>query len=249
LGDKYAAYGIGTYTAAPYSSVWSKQGAAVAASQNTGTASNQSILDRAAAARQQQVADETAAEQRKTRPSGNNPLEGTTWIQTDGKGYQVLSFHSPLNIDNKNNAPVMVLRTGDNIDFGNYTVSGDKVTISIGNRTGTISGNVITFPSWTFTQYGGLTPIVMAPGSGGNSNPLVGTRWRQTSGGDNLILTFTSLTNMIFDDDGEISRGTYTISGNNVILTSEDEEDDELIGTLSGNVITFANGKVTFTKQ
>jgi formylglycine-generating enzyme required for sulfatase activity len=31
LGDKYAAYGIGTYTAAPYSSVWTKSNSAVAA--------------------------------------------------------------------------------------------------------------------------------------------------------------------------------------------------------------------------
>ena len=234
LREKYLAGGPGTYTRPDDSSTtWTNPNSAIAvapaaAPQNTGTASNQPALNlnQVAAIRQRQVADEVAAEQSKARRSGNDPLEGTTWTQTDGKGYQVLSFHGPLNLSSSNNAPVMVLRTGDNINAGTYTVSGNKVTISIGNRTGTISGNTITFDAWTFTQYGGPTPAVTAQNnqqSGGG--PLAG-RWRANA----RVLPYPGIVQFTFNDGQyEVLRewgpnridfwlkGTYTTNDKGVI--------------------------------
>jgi hypothetical protein len=259
----------GTYTRPSGSDTWTNSNSAVAAtppaaSQNTGTASNQSGLNQAAAIRQQQVADETAAEQSKTRRSGNDPLEGTTWIQTDGKGYQVLSFHGPLNLSSSNNAPVMVLRTGDNISFGTYTGSGDKVTITTDgrDRTGTISGYTITFDAWTFTQYGGPTPAVAAQ-SGGNT--LEGT-WVRIDSGEIVEYTFNKgvfeYSRMVRGDVMGM-KGTYTANKDTVTLKRthidpyrpirnppdwdelEPREYDPIKYTITGNTLTFEGKRYT----
>jgi len=152
LANKYYAGGAGTYNRS--SGTWTNPNAP-AASQNN----EFNIFAEASARRQQQVAAESAAEQRDYRRSSNNPLERTTWIQSDGKGYQVLSFDGPSNSGSSNNNSLnMHLRTGDNINWGTCTVSGDKVTITLEGRnsstiTGTIAGNVITLDAYgTFTR-------------------------------------------------------------------------------------------------
>jgi hypothetical protein len=76
-------------------------------------------------------------------------LEGTTWEQSDGKDDCIIAFSSP---------PNMTFTDGGNTSKGTYTISGNKVTITVDYEilTGTISGNILSFKedgeTYTFTK-------------------------------------------------------------------------------------------------
>ena len=68
-------------------------------------------------------------------------------------------------------------------------------------------------------------------------DPLDGTTWKGRLYGDEFILDFNKLNITIEDDDGDITEGSYSISGNTVLLKFENE--DDITGTLSGNTLSL----------
>jgi len=80
---------------------------------------------------------------------------------------------------------------------------------------------------------------------------LEGTTWIQSDGKDDCTIIFSSPPNMTFKDGSFSARGTYTVSGNKVTITIEDE--DPLTGKVSGKTMTFSeegdDEVFTFTKQ
>jgi hypothetical protein len=131
LKEKFMSFGPGTYV--KNGDKWEKQAAAAGW--------DQSLIDEAMALRKKQVDAERLA----PLPAPRNPrdaLDGTKWF--NGKEDTVISFGSGL----------MSFDDSGKIGLGTYTISGNTVTIAIGDEkaTGTISGNTLTINGDVFTK-------------------------------------------------------------------------------------------------
>jgi len=75
-----------------------------------------------------------------------------------------------------------------------------------------------------------------------------GTTWVESDGKDDCILEFGSPPNMTFKDGWRAMAGTYTVSGNKVTMTLDDEI---MTGTKSGNtlLLNYHGETFTFTKK